>query len=151
MNPLSKFINTIKSYFLYTPRDGSGQGQEVVDEVYDKELLLNVDHEVINVGAKLKELVDDANSLRVEISALSHQVESLKYLSVALKELQDYSKAQDAEIETIKAREFDASNEIKNLVEVTQSLSSDLGRLKLQVEELKVVPTKDLHYAASSD
>jgi hypothetical protein len=137
MDPLSGLISKLKSFFLYNPQP-SGATVAPTDEVYDKDLLLNVDHQVINVGDKLQELDQSSRDLGLQTTEIQHQFESIKHFPETISEINTYNKTQDAQIETIKAAEFDVANELKNVIEKQETMKADLIQLRADINDLKI-------------
>lgn len=136
MNPLSGIFNKLKSFFLYTPPQT--QTQQPMDEAYDKDLLINIDHQVVNVGDKLQELDQNSHDIGLQASDIQHQFESIKHFPEEVSEINSYNKTQDAQIETIKAAEFDSANEIKNMLETQETIKADLTQLRADINDLKI-------------
>lgn len=136
MNPLSGIFNKLKSFFLYTPSDSPDLPP--TDEAYDKDLLLNIDHQVVNVGDKLQQLDQSSQDIGVQTASLQHEFETIKHFPETISEINNYNKTQDAQIETIKAAEFDAANEIKNIIEKQETMKADLIQLRSDINDLKI-------------
>lgn len=137
MNPLSGIFNKLKSFFLYTP-SGETTPNISTDEIYDKDLLINIDHQVVNVGDKIQQLDETSQNIGVQTTNLQHEFESIKHFPETISEINNYNKTQDAQIETIKAAEFDVSNELKNVIERQETIKADLTQLRADINDLKV-------------
>lgn len=137
MNPLPGVLNKLKSFFLYAPTDNNSP-QPPTDEAYDKDLLVNFDHQVVNVGQKLQELEQNTSELGIQTSDIQHQFETIKHFPETISEINNYNHTQDAQIETIKAAEFDAANTIKNILEQQETMRADIIQLRSDINDLKI-------------
>lgn len=135
---LPKFLQPLASFFMYTPPNTSPDSQQPIDEAYDKDLLVNIDHQVVSVGEKLQELDQSTSSLEVQTSDIKHQFESIEHLPENIADINSYNKTQDAQIERIKSSEFDDANTIKNILENLETVKADITQLRADINDLKI-------------